>query len=436
MPQSTDLVTDLPADFEVFGQAVATSMADLLGGTTGQILSKTTNADMDFTWTTPNPGDITGVTAGTGISGGGTSGTVTITNSMATEIAAKGDLIVGTGSATFDNLTAGSNGEILVADSSTSTGLRYQTAYNGNQIIGGGFDNWQRGTSFTSGAVYSADRWYLNAVAGTTTVSRDTDVPTGLAGNYSIKQLTAAGSSFAQWSTPLETATVLPLQGRAVVLSYYMKKNATWSNNFSPNIYYSNSTDALASQSTAVTIVNVVEPTPTTSWARYYSTFTVPSDAKGLLIQFNPSVVQASGAQLNMAGVQLEIGSVPTSFKRAGGTIQGELAACQRYYYLHAAGSNGSICNFLYFNATTVTAMMSFPVAMRTAPTLSSTTGSQFYVVETGSNLDYINSLTLAKTTTTATQLYNATEAAGTVGLSGIGYTNNASANLAFSAEL
>ena len=50
MPTNTDLVTDLPADFEVFGQAVATSMADLLGGTTGQVLSKTSNTDMDFTW--------------------------------------------------------------------------------------------------------------------------------------------------------------------------------------------------------------------------------------------------------------------------------------------------------------------------------------------------------------------------------------------------
>ena len=78
MPTNTDLVTDLPADFAVFGQAVATSMADLLGGTTGQVLSKTTNADMDFTWVAANPGDITGVTAGTGISGGGTSGTVTV----------------------------------------------------------------------------------------------------------------------------------------------------------------------------------------------------------------------------------------------------------------------------------------------------------------------------------------------------------------------
>jgi len=67
MPTATDLVTDLPADFAVFGQAVATSMQYLLGGTTGQILSKTSATDMAFTWIANDQGDITGITAGTGI---------------------------------------------------------------------------------------------------------------------------------------------------------------------------------------------------------------------------------------------------------------------------------------------------------------------------------------------------------------------------------
>jgi hypothetical protein len=71
-------------------------------------------------------GDIEGVTAGTGISGGGTSGTVTITNSMATAIDAKGDLVVGTGSDTFSRLAVGTNGYTLVADSAETTGLKWQ----------------------------------------------------------------------------------------------------------------------------------------------------------------------------------------------------------------------------------------------------------------------------------------------------------------------
>jgi len=73
-----------------------------------------------------NAGDITEVQAGTGISvASGTGPIPVVTNTMATEITAKGDLIVGTGSGTFDNLPVGTNGYTLVADSGAATGLAY-----------------------------------------------------------------------------------------------------------------------------------------------------------------------------------------------------------------------------------------------------------------------------------------------------------------------
>ena len=76
-------------------------------------------------------GDIEGVTAGTGISGGGTSGTVTITNSMATAIDAKGDLVVGTGADTFSRLAVGANDTVLVAASGEATGLKWAAPAGG-----------------------------------------------------------------------------------------------------------------------------------------------------------------------------------------------------------------------------------------------------------------------------------------------------------------
>ena len=80
-------------------------------------------------------GDIEGVTAGTGISGGGTSGTVTITNSMATAIDAKGDLIGGTGADAFDRLAVGADGTQLVADSAEATGLKWATPSAGGKVL-------------------------------------------------------------------------------------------------------------------------------------------------------------------------------------------------------------------------------------------------------------------------------------------------------------
>lgn len=111
MPTPTDLVTDLPADFEVFGQAVATSMADLLGGTSGQVLAKNSNTDMDFVWVAQDDSNA-------------------IQNSI---VDAKGDLIAASAADTPARLAVGTNGQTVVADSTAATGLKYSN----NAPLGG-----------------------------------------------------------------------------------------------------------------------------------------------------------------------------------------------------------------------------------------------------------------------------------------------------------
>jgi hypothetical protein len=133
IPQSTDLVKDGATAIAALGTSVDTQFVDLKGGTTGQILAKASNTDLDYSWITNDVGDITAVTAGTGISGGGTSGAVTVTNSMATAIDAKGDLIAGTGADAFSRIAVGANGTVVQADSTAATGLKYSS----NAPLGG-----------------------------------------------------------------------------------------------------------------------------------------------------------------------------------------------------------------------------------------------------------------------------------------------------------
>ena len=128
-PADTDLVKDGAAAIRTLGNSIDSSFVDLKGGTTGQILSKASNTDLDFTFVTPNVGDITEVQAGTGISvASGTGPIPVVTNTVATAIDAKGDLIVGTGADTFARLAVGTNTYILTADSAEATGLKWAAA--------------------------------------------------------------------------------------------------------------------------------------------------------------------------------------------------------------------------------------------------------------------------------------------------------------------
>jgi hypothetical protein len=143
-------------------------------------------------WNGANPGDITAVTAGTGISGGGTSGAVTITNSMATEITASGDIIVGTGSGTFDNLPIGTTGQILTADTTVSPyKVKWATASSGTPAYVG---------CIAYGAVNLAYSATKTAVSDLTTELVDTDgyhstssntsrmtIPSGKDGKYKME---------------------------------------------------------------------------------------------------------------------------------------------------------------------------------------------------------------------------------------------------------
>lgn len=77
-PDDTDLVKDGAAAMRTLGNSIDTSFVDLKGGTSGQILSKASNTDLDYTWITNDIGDITAVTASSPLTGGGTSGAITV----------------------------------------------------------------------------------------------------------------------------------------------------------------------------------------------------------------------------------------------------------------------------------------------------------------------------------------------------------------------
>ena len=147
MPTATDLVTDLPADFEVFGQAVATSLADLLGGTSGQVLTKNSNTDLDFIFTTPASTSFTTGTTDVATSQSTTSTTyvdlatvqaVTITTGTKALVIIKTDVQNGASFNVGGLMSYAVSGATTVAASdTTNTGLRF-FAGNGNLQLASG----------------------------------------------------------------------------------------------------------------------------------------------------------------------------------------------------------------------------------------------------------------------------------------------------------
>ena len=444
VPTSTDLVKDGATAIEALGDSIDASLVDLKGGTTGQVLSKNSNTDMDFVWVTDAAGDITGVTAGTGISGGGTSGTVTVTNSMATAIDAKGDLVPGTGADTFARLAVGNNGESLVADSSTATGLRYQATNEAgkNCIINGGMDIWQRGTSVTATG-YTADRWYVLSGASVT-VTQSTAKTTPNSQYMMLMTATTTQQIFAYQA--VETLNADYYAGKTVTLSAYAA-GLTTTTNLIMILAYSTSVDnSVTGTWTDITVAggnaNLTLSSTVTRWSASYD---VPSNAKSLRVLFvNNAANITVGQGIYLGDVQLEVGSVATAFSRSGGNIAGELAACQRYYERTNWDAATGYATFGQGAAQTTTnarTLVPFQVQKRVRPTAIDypTVSTNFRVLDFADNVIGAPSAVAfdANQTSTSVGYLNWTTSGATVNRPYLVTGNNSTgAYLGWSAEL
>jgi len=377
VPTSTDLVKDGATAIEALGDSIDASLVDLKGGTTGQVLAKQTNTDMDFVWVAQDDSNA-------------------IQNSI---VDAKGDLIAATANDTPARLAVGANGETLVADSSTSTGLRYTSnfAAGKNKVINGDMGVWQRGTSITlpSGAAgtYGADRFIFEAYGSSTaaTVTRQTFTPgtapvAGYEGQY-FARLTNFATATA-WQIRHRIENVQTFAGQTVTFSFWAKASASMVLDQIQVVqnFGSGGSGSVTTLGTA--------PTLTTSWVRYQTTVSVPSIAGktiGTSSYLEFTFYQGSGATnsstIDIWGVQAEAGSVATAFQTATGTIQGELAACQRYYYrCSPASTQGSFGMGIAGSSTSFEVQIKLPVTMRVAPTsVDFTTIGNYRVYNNGS---------------------------------------------------
>jgi hypothetical protein len=213
-----------------------------------------------------------------------------------------------------------------------------------NAVINGGFDIWQRGTSnVTLALFYTADRWQKGFAThfgiSRTNVSDTTNLPNI---QYAARMQRTSGSavtSIMDLGYSIESIDATKFIGQTVTLSFYARKGANYSGaagaSFGFALYTGTGTDqsimygytgSAATLNTGAAI--------TTSMARYSATVTIPTTTTeiGLYFSYTPTGTAGANDYVDITGVQLELGSTATPFSRAGGTIQGELSACQRYF--------------------------------------------------------------------------------------------------------
>lgn len=327
------------------------------------------------TWTSTNPtlgaGEI-GYETDTGKYKIGTGSAVWTSLAYASilpsTVTAKGDILAASAASTPAALAVGNNGETIVADSSTSTGLRYQGHIEAgkNAIINGNFDIWQRGTSSGSAGYQTADRWYENASNSTTFARESTTVPTG--STYCFKM--TAGATAQMWiQQAIETLNAVQFAGQTITASAQVQ--ASVSTGMSLKVFYSTTVDnPVATGWTEITATSGGTATATSgSFTTLSGIFAIPSTAKSILMQIITTSTVASGVIVYVGKAQLELGSVVTTFSRAGGTMQGELAACQRYYWRYGGDQTYQILGYgVGYSTTDCYIGIKYPVTMRTVP--------------------------------------------------------------------
>jgi hypothetical protein len=314
-----------------------------------------------------------------------------------------------------------------------------------NAVINGGFDVWQRGTSFavpTNYNSYTADRFvaYRSGLNTGATISRQlTNDTTNLPNiQYCLRYQRDSGNTATGDLALLngcETANSIQFAGKVVSFSFYARAGANYSatsNLLQLRVDSGTGTDQnIGTGYTGQATLISASATLTTTWQRFTFTGTVPATAKeiGWYVFESPTGTAGANDYYEITGVQLELGAVATPFARAGGSIGGELALCQRYFTRY--GASAAYIPFgtgFCFNSTGVQWTLPFKVRMRTNPTMSAAAGNTFATYTSGGAVTTGTSMTLDRVGDDCAMLSLTVASGLTAGQAAIIITNGPSA--------